>query len=205
MENTYVLYDETKEAVIIDPGCHEKSEKAALMEFIKENRLVPVKLLNTHCHIDHVLGNAFVKTTYDIPLWFHRDELPILESIPAYASNYGFANYQPSQPDHFISEGEVIKFGKVALKTLFVPGHSPGHLVFYHEPSKVCIAGDTLFDGSIGRTDLPGGDHDTLLRYIKKNLFELPDEVEVYPGHGPSTQIGKEKDSNPFVGKLARF
>jgi hydroxyacylglutathione hydrolase len=205
MENTYVLYDETNEAVIIDPGCYEKSEKSDLMQFIKNQNLTPVKLLNTHCHVDHVLGNAFVKSTYDIPLWFHEGELPILKSIPAYASNYGFHNYQDTNPDHFIREGDLIKFGNTTLGSLFVPGHSPGHLVFYNEQDKIAIGGDTLFDGSIGRTDLPGGDHATLLRYIKEILFVLPDEVTVFPGHGPSTTIGKEKNSNPFVGKTARF
>jgi hydroxyacylglutathione hydrolase len=205
MENTYILYDETKEAVIIDPGCHEKTEKSALMQFIKDHGLTPVKLLNTHCHIDHVLGNSFVKSSYDIPLWIHEEELPILKSIPAYAGNYGFHTYQESHPDHFIREGETIKFGNTLLKTLFVPGHSPGHLVFYAEADKIAIAGDTLFDGSIGRTDLPGGDHETLLKYIKENLFELPDEVTILPGHGPSTTIGKEKESNPFVGKMAGY
>ncbi len=205
MENTYVLFDETKEAVIIDPGCFDKGEKSALMEFIKLHDLTPVKLLNTHCHIDHVLGNEFMKSTYDIPLWIHEKEVPILKSIPAYAGNYGFHTYQESEPDHFIREGEAIKFGNTTLKSLFVPGHSPGHLVFYSEPDRVAIAGDTLFEGSIGRTDLPGGDHSTLLRSIKENLFALPDDVTIWPGHGPSTLLGKEKESNPFVGKLARY
>ncbi|MFC4873398.1 MBL fold metallo-hydrolase [Negadavirga shengliensis] len=205
MENTYVLYDESKEAVIIDPGCYEKREKAMLFDFIKMEGLTPVKLLNTHCHIDHVLGNAFVKNTYDIPLWFHEDESQILKAVPAYAPNYGFPQYQESKADHYIREGEWINFGQSRLLSILVPGHSPGHLVFYHEPTLECIGGDTLFQGSIGRTDLPGGDHDTLLDAIKTKLFFLPDEVTVYPGHGPATQIGEEKTNNPFVGKYARF
>lgn len=205
MENTYVLYDETKEAVIIDPGCHDKRERAMLFDFIKTEGLSPVKLLNTHCHIDHVLGNAFVKATYDIPLWFHENEEQILRAVPTYASNYGFPQYQDSKADHFIREGESVKFGNSQLLSILVPGHSPGHLVFYHEPTLECIGGDTLFQGSIGRTDLPGGDHDTLLHAIKTKLFALPDEVIIYPGHGPSTKIGEEKKHNPFVGKHARF
>lgn len=205
MENTYVLYDETKQAVIIDPGCSNKQERAELFDFIESQNLRPVKLLNTHCHIDHVLGNAFVKTTYDIPLWYHKLEDPILKSVPSYASNYGFPQYQESSADHFISEGETIKFGNQKLQSIFVPGHSPGHLVFYHEPTKTCIGGDTLFQGSIGRTDLPGGDTQTLLTAIKEKLFSLPDNVVIFPGHGPDTTIGIEKMNNPFVGKNARF
>lgn len=204
-ENTYVLYDETGEAVIIDPGCYEKGEKAELLDFIKANDLKPVKLLNTHCHIDHVLGNAFVINSYDVPLWFHKDEEPILRAVTSYASNYGFPMYQDSHADHYIADGEEVKFGNTNLRSILVPGHAPGHLVFYHEESKICIGGDTLFQESIGRTDLPGGDHETLINAIKNKLFTLPDDTTVYPGHGPSTTIGHEKINNPFVGQRARF
>ncbi|AEL24260.1 MBL fold metallo-hydrolase [Cyclobacterium marinum] len=203
-ENTYILYDETKEALIIDPGCYEKQEKGILYDFITEEQLKPVKIINTHCHIDHVLGNAFIKKTYNIPLWFHEKEEPILLAVGTYAPNYGFAQYQESTVDHFLQEGEIVKFGKTELKPIWVPGHSPGHLVLYHEASKNCIAGDTLFQGSIGRTDLPGGDHETLIHSIKEKLFSLPDEVVIHPGHGPTTTIGFEKLKNPFVGKNAR-
>ncbi|EPR67950.1 MBL fold metallo-hydrolase [Cyclobacterium qasimii] len=202
-ENTYVLFDETKEAVIIDPGCYEKQEKGILYDFITKEQLKPVKIINTHCHIDHVLGNAFIKKTYNIPLWFHAEEEPILKAVSSYSSNYGFAQYQESSVDHFLQEGEIVKFGNTELMPLWVPGHSPGHLVFYHQASKTCIAGDTLFQGSIGRTDLPGGDHETLINAIKEKLFNLPDDVVIYPGHGPSTTIGYEKLNNPFVGKNA--
>lgn len=204
-ENTYVLYDETSEAVIIDPGCYDKDEKAELFDFIKNNNLTPVKLLNTHCHIDHVLGNAFVINTYDIPLWFHKGEEPVLRAVSTYASNYGFPQYQDSHASHYIKEGEMIHFGNTSLHPILVPGHSPGHLVFYHEKSETCIGGDTLFQGSIGRTDLPGGDHETLLEAIKTKLFSLPEEVTVYPGHGPATSIGDEKIHNPFVGQHAGY
>lgn len=205
MENTYVLFDETKKAVVIDPGCHNKQERAELFDFIQSQGLVPVKLLNTHCHIDHVLGNAFIQNSYDIPLWYHKDEDPILKSVPTYAPNYGFPHFQESSADHFISDGEIIKFGNQQLEAILVPGHSPGHLVFYHEASKICIGGDTLFQGSIGRTDLPGGDTNTLLTAIKERMFTLPNDVVVFPGHGPETTIGVEKITNPFVGKNARF
>jgi len=204
-ENTYVLFDETDEAVVIDPGCYEKGERGELYDFILSKKLKPVKLLNTHCHIDHVLGNAFIKNSYDIPLWFHKDEEPILRAVPSYASNYGFPQYQDSKADHYIREGELVKFGNTQLQSLLVPGHAPGHLVFYHPDSKSCIGGDTLFQGSIGRTDLPGGSHDTLLQAIKTKLFALPDDVKVYPGHGPATSIGFEKINNPFVGQKAIY
>ena len=204
-ENTYLLYDTTGKAVIVDPGCYDKNEQAELDDFISKNQLTPTLLLNTHCHIDHVLGNAYVKAKYKIPLWIHNNEEQILRAVSSYASNYGFPNYQESEADHFIKEGEEIKFGDTRLQSLFVPGHAPGHVVFYHEESKTCIGGDTLFQGSIGRTDLPGGDHETLLRGIRTELFKLPNDVIVYPGHGPTTTIGFEKLNNPFVGQNARF
>jgi hydroxyacylglutathione hydrolase len=205
LENTYLLFDDTKEAVIIDPGCHNKQERTALFDFIKSEGLIPVKLLNTHCHIDHVLGNAFIKSTYDIPLWYHKLEDPILRAVPSYASNYGFPQYQDSSADHYLSEGEIVKFGNQELECLFVPGHAPGHVVFFHRNTLSCIGGDTLFQGSVGRTDLPGGDTQTLMNAIRDKLLTLPDEVVVYPGHGPATTIGEEKLHNPFVGKNARF
>lgn len=204
-ENTYILYDDTLEAVIIDPGCYDRNEQEALSSFIETKGLKPAKLLNTHCHIDHVLGNAFVKRTYGIPLEHHQDEDPVLRAVSSYASNYGFPAYEPCEVDHFISEGDVVKFGRTAIQVLWVPGHAPGHVIFYDQESKTCIGGDTLFQGSIGRTDLPGGDHHTLLQAIKTKMFSLPDEVKVYPGHGPSTTIGEEKKHNPFVGQSVRF
>nr|MBI1230780.1 MBL fold metallo-hydrolase [Cytophagales bacterium] len=205
MENTYVLFDETKKAVIIDPGCHTKQERMELLDFLKTQGLTPVKLLNTHCHIDHVLGNAFVKSSFDIPLWHHKLEEQILRAVPTYASNYGFPQYQDSSADHYIADGEVVTFGNQKLETIFVPGHSPGHVVFFHRDTKTCIGGDTLFQGSVGRTDLPGGDSHTLLTSIRERMFSLPDDAVVHPGHGPATTIGEEKLYNPFVGKNARL
>ncbi|MCH7400643.1 MBL fold metallo-hydrolase [Belliella kenyensis] len=205
MENTYVLFDETKEAVIFDPGCYEKAEQETLLNFIKKEGLTLKYLLNTHCHIDHVLGNAFIKRNFNVPLLIHQNEIPVLKSVIAYASNYGFPAYEVSEPDAFIDENMTIDFGNTQLDVRLVPGHAPGHLVFYHESSKICIAGDTLFQGSIGRTDLPGGNHDDLIKYIKSELFSLPDDMIVYPGHGEETSIGFEKEHNPFVGKRARF
>lgn len=205
MENTYVLYDETKEAVIFDPGCYEKREQQTLQAFVAAEGLTVKYLINTHCHIDHVLGNAFVKRTFNVPLLMHQFEIPVLKSVATYASNYGFPAYEESEPEQLIDESDEIKFGNTILKIRFVPGHAPGHLIFYNESAKICIAGDTLFQGSIGRTDLPGGDHQTLLDAIKSQLFTLPEDMTVYSGHGPETNIGLEKEHNPYVGKRARF
>ena len=198
-ENTYLLHDETKECVIVDPGCSNAAEKARLKQFVEDNGLKVVKLLNTHCHIDHVLGNKFVADTYNVGLEMHEADLPTLRAIPAYAPNYGFMDYEEVLPTTFLAENDTVSFGNTELKVIFAPGHAPGHIVFYDEKGKNLIAGDVLFQRSIGRTDLPGGDYDTLIDRIKTKLFVLPDEVKVYPGHGPGTTIGEEKRENPFL------
>lgn len=197
-ENTYVLYDETRACVIIDPGCSNKQEEDQLKKFIADNNLSVTQLVNTHCHIDHVLGNAFVKRTFRVKLFIHKIEEPLLRAVKTYAPNYGFFGYQDTEPDGFISEDDVLQVGNETLKILFVPGHSPGHVAFYHEQSQSLIGGDVLFYNSIGRTDLPGGDYDTLINSIHQKIFTLPDEVTVYCGHGPVTKIGYEKRTNPF-------
>ncbi|MDF2157145.1 MBL fold metallo-hydrolase [Algoriphagus sp. CAU 1675] len=204
-ENTFVVYDEYGNAAIIDPGCFDPGEKRELLDFITENKLKPTLLMNTHCHIDHVLGNAWVKRTFGIPFLIHEKESSVLKSVEVYAPNYGFHGYEGCEADQFLEEGQEIKIGEDTLKVLFVPGHSPGHVVFYHENSGQCIAGDTVFRGSIGRTDLPGGDHELLLNKIKGVLFSLPEETILYPGHGPKTTLAFEKSNNPFVGKNAIY
>lgn len=198
MENTYVLYDETKNCVIIDPGCVEKEEENELTEFIQSNQLVVKQLINTHCHIDHVLGNAFVKRKFNVPLIIHPIEEPMLRAVKSYASNYGFFQYQDSTPDSFLNEGGQVIVGNQKLDVLFVPGHSPGHIALYDAATKILIGGDVLFENSIGRTDLPGGDYDTLINSIHQKFFTLPDDVTVYCGHGSETSIGFEKRTNPF-------
>ena len=198
MENTYVLFDETNSCVIIDPGCVEKEEENELLEFIESNTLVVKQLINTHCHIDHVLGNAFVKRKFNVPLFIHPIEEAMLRAVKSYASNYGFFQYQDSTPDSFLNEGDHVAFGNQKLDVLFVPGHSPGHIAFYDQTTKVLIGGDVLFENSIGRTDLPGGDFDTLINSIHQKFFTLPDDVTVYCGHGSETSIGFEKRTNPF-------
>ncbi|MBW8049377.1 MAG: MBL fold metallo-hydrolase [Cytophagales bacterium] len=200
MENTLLVYDDTKECVIIDPGCYEKDEQQELASFIENKNLKVKYLLNTHCHIDHVLGNQFVKDRFNVALLLHKDELVILNSNKALAPNYGIPNYQEAYPDEYIDELDKIKFGDTELQVLFVPGHSPGHIAFYNKDRKICISGDVLFQRSIGRTDLPGGDYDTLINSIHKKIFPLGDDMVVYCGHGPSTTVGEEKKYNPFCG-----
>lgn len=197
-ENTYVLSDETNEAVIIDPGCYEKEEKDILSGYILKNSLKVKIVLNTHCHIDHVLGNEFVVDQYKVPLMIHPLEAPVLRAVKSYATNYGFPRYRETVENGNLAEGDTVKFGNSSLSVLFLPGHSPGHVAFYHTQEKFIIGGDVLFHRSIGRTDLPGGNFDTLISSIQKKLFILPDDVIVHPGHGPSTLLGDEKNLNPF-------
>lgn len=197
-ENTSVLYDDSGQCVIVDPGCYEQHEKEALVSFIERKGLKVAKLLNTHCHVDHVLGNKFVSDHFGVELYIHKADLPTLKSIPAYAPVYGFNMYAEKEPDHFMEDGDTVTFGHTSLEVIFTPGHAPGHVVFFHRESKILINGDVLFNGSIGRTDLPGGDHDTLIRSIHEKVFPLGDDVTVHCGHGPTTTIGKEKVSNPF-------
>jgi hydroxyacylglutathione hydrolase len=197
-ENTFVLYDETKECIIVDPGCSDDLERNQLKAFVTEQKLKVKLLINTHCHIDHVLGNRFVKEAFKVNLLIHAMEEPVLKAVEVYAPSYGFHLYQHQSPDAFLEEGDYIKFGNQSFVVLFVPGHSPGHVAFYSEKNRMLLGGDVLFYNSIGRTDLPGGNHETLIHSIQKKFFALPDYVKVYPGHGPETTIGFEKKTNPF-------
>lgn len=198
-ENTYLLYNEMRQALIIDPGCYFTAEQETLSNFIKAESLVPVQLLNTHCHLDHVFGNKWVYETYQTPLYIHRDEEPMLKLAPLSGEKWGlpFDNY--NGPLHFIDEEDTILLGNDALKIILAPGHSPASICFYSETQQFLIGGDVLFRESIGRTDLPGGNHATLLKSIQEKIFTLPDEVKVFPGHGITTTIGYEKRNNPFL------
>lgn len=198
-ENTYILYDETKECVIIDPGCYTNEEQQELSNYIDHNGLKPVKLLNTHCHIDHVLGNNFVAKKYKIGLEMHEKDLPTLHATPEYGHLYGFNIDKSPEPTVLLNEGDTVKFGNSELDVVFAPGHSAGHIVFIANKEKFIIGGDVLFYGSIGRTDLPGGDYDTLINSIKTKLLPLANDFKVYSGHGPATSIGFERDNNPFL------
>lgn len=197
-ENTYIVYDESKEALIIDPGCYDSLEEKELADFIESNGLKPVRLLNTHAHIDHVFGNQFINDKYDLELELHELDFPILEAAALAAQTYGLNYKESPKANKKLVEGEYIEFGNTKLKIIHVPGHAPGHVVFYNEAEKIIIGGDVLFRGSIGRTDLPGGNHQQLLDQIRKKLFVLPTDVTVYPGHGPETTIGYELSHNPF-------
>jgi hydroxyacylglutathione hydrolase len=198
-ENTYILNDETSECVIIDPGCDSAEEKKVLVDFIEREKLKPVKLLLTHAHIDHIMGNSFLSNKYGLKIEMNELEAPVLKAAPLYAEMYGIP-FDPS-PDAtvFLNEGDEVKFGNSVLKILFTPGHSPGALCFYNTEQKFIIAGDVLFHESIGRTDLPYGDHETLIKNIREKLFTLPDDFKVFSGHGPTTTIGHEKRNNPFL------
>jgi len=198
-ENTYVLYNEGRDCLIIDPGTYFPEEKKELADFISTNGLRPKGLLNTHCHLDHVFGNKWIASDYGLVPQIHPKEKQVLEYAPVSGLMWGlpFDNYDG--PLEFIQEGGTIRLGDDLLKILFVPGHSPGHVCFYCEAQSFVIAGDTLFMGSIGRTDLPGGDYDTLIGNIKSQLLTLPDSVIVYSGHGERTTIGTEKKTNPFL------
>jgi glyoxylase-like metal-dependent hydrolase (beta-lactamase superfamily II) len=202
-ENTYVLYDDSKECIIVDPGCNTEEERKQLVDFIAENNLEPKRLVNTHCHIDHVLGNKFIHEKYNLVLEAHIGEKQVLESCVMVASMYQIP-YNPSPIiEKFLEEGMEISFGKSSLKVLFTPGHSPASISLYNAEKGLLIAGDVLFQGSIGRTDLPGGDFNTLKSSIQEKLYVLPPETLVFPGHGPSTTIGQEMQSNAFVRALS--
>jgi hydroxyacylglutathione hydrolase len=198
-ENTYVLYNEAGHCCIIDPGCYFASEETALRQFLENNNLKPVLLLNTHCHLDHIFGNLFVHRTWNLKLHLHKAEKTVLDRGPEMGERWGlpFDNYDGELA--YIAEGDKITLGNDVLHVLFTPGHSPGSVCFYCADQDFVIGGDVLFRRSIGRTDLPGGDFDTLKNSIMSQLYPLPDAVVVYPGHGGPTTIGEEKRENPFV------
>lgn len=199
-QNTYVVSDDTEKCIIIDPGCFFDEEKQRLSSYISSNNLKPVKVVYTHCHLDHSFGAEYIKETYpNISFEGHEAELYFIENAHHQARRFNISMEQPPKLTNFISEKDVIKFGKSELKVLHTPGHSPGSLCLYSEEDRIVFVGDVLFKGSIGRTDLDYGDYDTLLGNIKSKLMTLPEETEVYSGHGPNTTIGREKNQNPFL------
>lgn len=198
-ENTYILIDNNKNAIIIDPGMHNTAEENVLKSFIEQEGLNPIHLLNTHCHVDHVLGNHFVYETWGLKPQFHEGEIPVFVSVLNYAPQMGFRYEQSPIPTTFLIDKQLIPFGDQQIEVILAPGHSPAHVCFYIAEENILIGGDVLFRNSIGRTDLPGGDHQTLLDSIKNRIYTLPEDTTVYPGHGPSTSIGFEKETNPFV------
>lgn len=198
-ENTYVVYNEKGDCGIIDPGCLFASEETALKDFVEAAKLKPSLLLNTHCHLDHIFGNRFVHQTYGLDLHLHSLEKAVLQYGPATAQAWGlsFVNYDGEMI--LIDEGQTLRIGDDSLQILFTPGHSPGSLSFYSAANKFVLSGDVLFEKSVGRTDLPGGDFQTLEESIKTKLYTLPADTVVYPGHGNSTTIGDEMKGNPYV------
>lgn len=198
-ENTYVVWDESREAVIIDPGCYDRREQQILQQFVESEGLKVVKVINTHCHIDHIFGNGFCKDTWNVPLLCPEKDLYNLKGAELSARMFGI-NFIPSpDPDVLINGGDSVEFGETTFEVLFTPGHCAGHVSFWLPSEKVVFSGDVLFAGSIGRTDLPGGSMPVLMETIKNVMLPLGDEVKVYSGHGPMTTIGRERVSNPFI------
>lgn len=198
-ENTYLLINEKKQCWIIDPGMYDATETAYLDQYIADNGLQPQAVINTHTHIDHIFGVQAMMDKYNIPFGIHEKDQPVLAGAVGAAMLFGFKLGAAPKPTFFIKEGEPLMLGDDEIDVRFTPGHSPGSISFYYAPGKWVVSGDALFQGSIGRTDLPGGNFDTLINAIRTQLFTLPEETTVYSGHGPATTIGNEKMYNPFL------
>lgn len=197
--NTYLLYDESGECIIVDAGCMGRDEEKELADYIEKKNLKPVRLFNTHTHVDHIAGNKFVSEKYNIPLTIHKEGMQFIQSAKTYGAAFNFDIGDTIDPSSYINDGDIIKFGQSELKVIYSPGHANGSVCFYCEKDKFVIVGDVLFYGSIGRTDLPTGNYDLLLSSIKNKLFTLPDDTIVFTGHGGRTTIGHEKTTNPFL------
>ena len=198
-ENTYLIFDDSKEAVVIDPGNYEAYENESISKFIDENKLQLKKIILTHCHIDHCLGNKYLNEKYGAELLIPFDERDLYKNVENIATLFGFANYSHLDENKYLKEKDKIEFGNIKLDVLFLPGHSPGHLAFNYKKENICFSGDVLFYNSIGRTDLPGGDYDTLINSIKNKLFLLNPDTIIYSGHGPKTILKNEMKNNPFL------
>jgi glyoxylase-like metal-dependent hydrolase (beta-lactamase superfamily II) len=198
-ENTYLLYDETNECILIDPGCYDEEEKSHLKDFISVKGLIPVKQIYTHCHVDHIFGNNFVAETWGLKPEIHKAGLPFLERGHEQGKAYGFEMPKSILPETYFEHGDLIRFGNSNLKVVYTPGHADGSVCFINDDQKFVITGDVLFRDSIGRTDFPTGDFDLLMKSIHELLFVLDDAFTVYCGHGPETSIGYEKVNNPFI------
>ncbi len=201
-ENTYVLHA-AGEGIIVDPGCNDKNEQRELEEWLDENGILPTRVLLTHAHIDHVMGCAWLKERYGLLPEVHLKDLLILEAAEMQGAMFGVQCDPVPAPKAFLEAGDVIRLGDEHLDVLFVPGHAPGHVAFFNPKQRFLLGGDVLFHRSIGRTDLPGGDMETLLKTIREEFYTLGDDVVVYSGHGPKTTIGEERRENPFVRVLS--
>ena len=198
-ENSFLLFDETGECLLVDMGSYTVEEKKEVLFFVENNSLEPVMIVNTHCHVDHLLGNSYFKNIYKAKTVAHAADGFLIENAVEHGSVFGFEVEAPPPADEHLADGDVLSFGNSSLSVLHVPGHSPGSIAFYSRDDGFVIAGDVLFSGSIGRTDLPGGDFDILLHSIRTKLLVLPPETVVYCGHGPETTIGEEIENNPFL------
>ncbi len=197
--NTYILVDTSGDCAIIDCGCYDKEESKVFEDFIKEKNINPVLLLNTHCHLDHVFGNRFMLEKYGLRTFSSKLDEINRNNASQHAMLFGLVMETPPEPAGFLTDNQKVIFGTTELVALDVPGHTTGSLAFYSETDGCVFTGDALFSGSIGRTDLPGGDYDTLIESIKSKLFVLPGSTVVYPGHGNETSIEKEMKSNPYL------
>lgn len=198
-ENTYLLHNEQKDAFLIDPGCYEEHEKQQLKSAIGEEGFQLKAIINTHGHVDHVLGNAFVHNTFKVPVWLHKEDAPLLDNAPQMGVAFGFSMELSPKADKFLAHGDKLYLGEEVVEVLHVPGHSRGSVALYVPESNFIVVGDVLFQASVGRTDLPGGNQHDLLDSIHKYLLTLPEETVVFPGHGPETSIAFEKENNPFL------
>jgi len=197
--NTYILADKSGDCAIIDCGCYTKTEFEKLVRLIDSKKLNPVLLLNTHCHLDHVFGNRIIFEKYGLRSHFHKEEEFNRLDSPRHALLFGLTMEDVPEAESFIVHGDLVRFGSISLKSLFVPGHTAGSIAFYSEEDRCVFTGDAVFAGSIGRTDLPGGNYETLINSIRQNLLTLPPDTAVYPGHGPETTIDREKRTNPYL------
>ncbi len=198
-ENTYLIANEAKQCWVVDPGMYDANEAAFFYKYITDNALIPQAVINTHTHIDHIFGVQGLIDKYNIPFGIHEKDTPVLAGAVGSAMLFGFTFGAAPKPTFYINEGEPLQLGDDTLEIRFTPGHSPGSISFYYPAGKWVISGDALFNGSIGRTDLPGGNFDTLIAAIRSELFTLPDDTVVYSGHGPATTVGNEKQYNPFL------
>lgn len=201
--NTCIVAADDGQCAIIDPACCSPAEQTLLKEYVSDKGLRPIWLINTHGHFDHVIGNAFVCRTWPVKTAAHRDDLFLMENAYRQGEIFGFAVEQPPKPEVFIDEGDTVAFGEdVSLRVHHIPGHSPGSIVLYASAQSWVIVGDVLFNGSIGRSDLPGGDYDLLISGIEEKLMTLPMNTMVHPGHGPNTSVGQERIHNPFLNRM---
>lgn len=198
-ENTYIAWcEETLQCAIFDAGNYDYSEHEQIRSFIEKLNLTPTHLLGTHAHIDHIFGNWWIKQTYNIPYFLHKDDLIMIDRSETMANVWNLKYTTSPQPDSFLEAGQLIKIGNGELEVRFVPGHAPGHVIFVSHSDQWAVVGDTIFEGSIGRTDLPGGNHDLLIQKITEEIFTLPDHYTLFPGHGVDTTVLNEKQNNPF-------